>query len=289
MLIPLIPGGSGTRWRPVSKPIPSLFTAAGRLICKTLARLVPWAKTRGGHGDQPRAPAPPANEYARMHAALSPEPLAQYRPRGAVGRAGCCSSPRPGRPLVLPADHLVPDADAPERPACHRTGRAGISGHVRHPARPSRDRLRLYRWGEAIKEAMRTVASHREAHRRAMTRRTVLLEPGMFCFRADVFLRTSPLAHPTSTAVPGSAGRRLPADDRDRARDLWYDSGHLDRPCAGAARGRVPRPWPADVGSWKAVSELTTPDAQGNARNRRYRIAATATCRATPAWLPPWA
>jgi mannose-1-phosphate guanylyltransferase/mannose-6-phosphate isomerase len=291
MLIPLIlSGGSGTRLWPVSReayPKPFIKLADGRsLLQKTLDRLAPLGElvevitvtnreqffaTR----DEYRAAELPLRHFFVL------EPLARNTaPAVAVGALAALSRHGPDVILlVLPADHLVADAEGfahsvrqaetlAERghlvtfgikPSYPETGFGYIE---RGDALADSEGFRVVRFTEkpSLETAQAMLASGR-----------YYWNAGMFCFRADAFLEELAILAPDIRAGAGQCWEAIAQKD-DHVHlseeifrtipDISVDYAVMEKSDKVAV---VPATFDwSDVGSWKAVSELTPSDQAGN-------------------------
>jgi len=291
MLIPLIlSGGSGTRLWPVSReayPKPFIKLPDGQsLLQKTLGRLAPLGDTaevitvtNREHLFATR------DEYTRMGGGASHffvlEPLARNTaPAVAVGALAAVARHGPDVILlVLPADHLVPDAEAFTQSVRHAIELAeqgllvtfGIAPTYPETGFGYIERGDAIKGSEGYRVARFTEKPSLETARSMIESGRYYWNSGMFCFRAGVFLE--------------DLARLAPEIDRG-ARQCWEaieakgDHVHLSEEIFGkipdisidyavmeksARVAVVPSTFAwSDVGSWKAVSELTAPDAQGN-------------------------
>jgi len=291
MLIPLIlSGGSGTRLWPVSReayPKPFIKLPDGRsLLQKTLDRLVPLGDTAEvvtvtnrehffATRDEYRGSKLTCGHFFVL------EPCARNTgPAVAVGASAIAA--RHGQDaimLVLPADHLVPDAEAFS--ACVRQAEAlAAQGHLvtfgiapTYPETgfgyvergdPIADGAgyRAVRFTEkpSVKTAQNMIQSGR-----------YYWNSGMFCFRAGVFLeelaRLAPEIHASAVqcweaVVPKEDHVHLSQEIFSKMPDISIDYAVMEKSARVAV---VPATFAwSDVGSWKAVSELTPADRNGN-------------------------
>jgi len=291
MLIPLIlSGGSGTRLWPVSReayPKPFIKMPDGRsLLQKTLDRLQALGDltevvtvTNREHFFATRDEYNGAGHDFRHFFVL--EPCARNTaPAVAVGVLAIAA--RHGAEavvLVLPADHLVPDAEAFAKsegkaealaedgnlvtfgiaPAYPETGFGYIE---RGAAIEGSDGYRVARFTEkpSLEAAQQMIASGR-----------YYWNSGMFCFRAGTFLQElARLAPEIYTGAAQCWDAIAPKEDHvhlsqeifSKIPDISIDYAVMEKSDRVAV---VPASfgW-SDVGSWKAVSELTAADKSGN-------------------------
>jgi len=291
MLIPLIlSGGSGTRLWPVSReayPKPFIKLPDGQsLLQKTLVRLAPLGETaevitvtNREHLFATR------DEYARLDGKhrhfFVLEPLARNTaPAVAVGAlAAAARHGSDATLLVLPADHLVPDAEAFARSVQQAIALAE-QGHLVtfgiQPTYPETGFGYIER-GEAIKGsagyrvARFTEKPNQETARGMLESGRYYWNSGMFCFRADVFLEDLARLAPEIDRGARQCWEAIEAKDDHvhlsqeifgRIPDISIDYAVMEKSERVAV---VPSTFAwNDVGSWKAVSELTPPDDQGN-------------------------
>ena len=290
-LIPLIlSGGSGTRLWPVSReayPKPFIKLPDGRsLLHKTLERLTPLegigeviTVTNREHFYATR------DEYRGSSLQCSHffvlEPCARNTaPAVAVGALAAAA--RHGGDallLVLPADHLVPDAQAfadSARQALLLAEQGELVTFGIHPAYPETGFGYLER-GEAIagtagfRVARFTEKPSMEAAQRMLDSGRYYWNSGMFCFRAMAFLdelaRLAPEIHAGAVqcweaVAPSGDHTHLSQEIFSRIPDISVDYAVMEKSARVAV---VPASFAwSDVGSWKAVSELTPADADGN-------------------------
>ncbi len=290
MLIPLIlSGGSGTRLWPVSReayPKPFIKLADGRsLLQKTLDRLVPLGDleevvtvTNREHFFATRDEYNLSALNSRHFFVL--EPCARNTaPAVAVGvLAAAARHGGDAVVLVLPADHLVADAEAFAACARHAE-RLAEQGHLVTfgvpPVYPETGFGYIER-GEALDGGSYRVERFTEKPTletaEAMIRSgRFYWNSGMFCFRADAFL--SQLSQLAPEIHAGAVQCWDGCDDKDdhvhlsqelfgKIPDISVDYAVMERSDRVAV---VPATFAwSDVGSWKAVSELTPPDQSGN-------------------------
>ena len=290
MLIPLIlSGGSGTRLWPVSReayPKPFIKLPDGRsLLQKTVERLQPLGKiveaitvTNREHFFATR------DEYRRAELACRHffvlEPCARNTaPAVAVGALAAVA--RHGSEvvlLVLPADHLVPDAEAFARSvqtAMKLTDQGMLVTFGIQPTYPETGFGYIERGdpidGGGFSVARFTEKPSPEGAQRMIESGRCYWNSGMFCFRAGAFLDELALYAPEVFAGAKRCWEAIIAQD-DHAHlsqeifehipDISIDYAVMER-SARVAMVPAAFAW-SDVGSWKAVSELTPPDAEGN-------------------------
>jgi mannose-1-phosphate guanylyltransferase/mannose-6-phosphate isomerase len=297
MLIPLIlSGGSGTRLWPVSReayPKPFIKLPDGRsLLQKTLDRLLPLGNvpevvtvTNREHFFATR------DEYRGSGLACDHffvlEPCARNTaPAVAVGVLAIAA--RHGADatvLVLPADHLVPDAEA-FATCAHQAEQLAEQGHLVTfgvpPVYPETGFGYIER-GEALDPSGYRVQRFTEKPSLETAQEMIQAgrfywNSGMFCFRADVFLQELARLAPEIYAGAVQCWDAIAAKDDHvhlsqeifgRIPDISVDYAVMERSDRVAV---VPATFAwSDVGSWKAVSELTPPDQSGN-RNQGEAI-----------------
>jgi mannose-1-phosphate guanylyltransferase/mannose-6-phosphate isomerase len=290
MLIPLIlSGGSGTRLWPVSReayPKPFIRLPDGRsLLRKTVDRLVAVGEisevvtvTNREHFFATRA------EYGGSELACSHffvlEPCARNT-APAVAAGAMAIAARHGKDatvLVLPADHLVPDAEA--FAACaHRAAQLADQGYLVTfgvpPAYPETGFGYIER-GEALDQEGYRVARFTEKPPLETAQEMIesgrfYWNSGMFCFRVGVFLaeltRLAPEIHAGAAQCWDAlvaVGDHVHLSEAlfSRIPDISVDYAVMERSdCVAVMPATFA--W-SDVGSWKAVSELTQRDAAGN-------------------------
>jgi mannose-1-phosphate guanylyltransferase/mannose-6-phosphate isomerase len=291
MLIPLIlSGGSGTRLWPVSReayPKPFIKLPDGRsLLQKTVDRLRPLGDipevvtvTNREHFFATRDEYRAAGLDCRQFFVL--EPCARNT-AAAVAVGALAIAARHGADavmLVLPADHLVPDAEA--FAACARQaeqladqGLMVTFGIV--PTYPETGFGYIER-GDALEHrAGYQVARFTEKPSSAAAQEMIQSEryywnSGMFCFRAEVFLdelaRLAPGVHAGALQCWESIAAKddhvhLSQEIFSKIPDISVDYAVMEKSARVAV---VPATFAwSDVGSWKAVSDLRPPDKSGN-------------------------
>ncbi len=290
MLIPLIlSGGSGTRLWPVSReayPKPFIKLPDGRsLLQKTLDRLAPLGEvpevvtvTNREHFFATR------DEYRGGGLACGHffvlEPCARNTaPAVAVGALAIAA--RHGidaTALVLPADHLVPDAQAFAGCAQHAV-QLSDQGHLVTfgvaPSYPETGFGYIERGEPLGKNGYRverfTEKPSLDTARDMIQSGRFYWNSGMFCFRVGVFLeelaRVAPEVHAGAVQCWEAAETKgdhthLSPEIFGGMPDISVDYAVMERSDRVAV---VPATFAwSDVGSWKAVSELTPPDQSGN-------------------------
>ena len=291
MLIPLIlSGGSGTRLWPVSReayPKPFIKLPDGQsLLQKTLGRLAPLGElaevitvTNREHLFATR------DEYARMDGPRQHffvlEPVARNTaPAVAVGALAALA--RHGADvtlLVLPADNLVPDAEAFSHSVQQAVALAAQGNLVTFGIRPAYpetgfgyiERGDAIKGSEGCRVARFTEKPDAETARAMMESGRFYWNSGMFCFRADVFLEELAALAPEIDRGARQCWEAITAQD-DHVHlsqevfgtipDISIDYAVMEKSSRVAV---IPSTFAwSDVGSWKAVSELTAPDGQGN-------------------------
>jgi mannose-1-phosphate guanylyltransferase/mannose-6-phosphate isomerase len=290
MLIPLIlSGGSGTRLWPVSReayPKPFIKLPDGRsLLQKTLERLQPLGEiaetitvTNREHFFATR------DEYRRAELACPHffvlEPCARNTaPAVAVGALAAVARHGPEVTLlVLPADHLVPDAQAFARSvqaAVAMAERGQLVTFGIPPTYPETGFGYIER-GDPIEGGGFSVARFTEKPSLDDARSMIesgryYWNSGMFCFRAGAFLDELALHAPEVLAGARQCWEAIAAQEDhahlsqeifERIPDISIDYAVMEKSARVAV---VPAAFAwSDIGSWKAVSELTAPDGQGN-------------------------
>jgi mannose-1-phosphate guanylyltransferase/mannose-6-phosphate isomerase len=290
MLIPLIlSGGSGTRLWPVSReayPKPFIKLPDGRsLLQKTLERLQPLGEiaeaitvTNREHFFATR------DEYRRAELACRHffvlEPCARNTaPAIAVGALAAVARHGPEVTLlVLPADHLVPDAKAFARSVQAAVALAEQGKLVTFGIQPTYPETGFgyIERGDPIDGGGFSVArftekpSLEDARSMAESGRHYW-NAGMFCFRASVLLDELALHAPEVLAGARQCWEAIVAQEDhahlsqeifERIPDISIDYAVMEK-SARVAMVPAAFAW-TDIGSWKAVSELTAPDGQGN-------------------------
>jgi mannose-1-phosphate guanylyltransferase/mannose-6-phosphate isomerase len=293
-LIPVIlSGGAGTRLWPVSRqayPKPFMTLADGQtLLAKTLLRALRVAT--------PGAPVLTVtgrdyyfltrDAYAdRAEAAGRPLPFL-LEPVGrntapAVLAAALLLQARHGDAatlLVLPADHLIRDLDAFAQ-AVEQASALAAAGHLVtfgiHPTEPETGFGYIQR-GAPLAEGGFAVRAFVEKPELARARAYVdsgeyYWNSGMFCFRAGTLVAAAARHAPdllagaraclAALADDGRAALELPVDAFGALPDISIDYAIMEKADRVAVvPGRFD--W-SDIGSWKAISEMDTPDAAGN-------------------------
>ncbi len=290
MLIPVIlSGGAGSRLWPVSRealPKPFIRLADGRsLLQKSLERAaaIPGATafvtvTNRDYYFLTR------DEYAELGIAGDYSYLLEPRGRNtapAIAMAALHALSRHGRDaelLVLPADHLVDDlaafASAVEKARLLAQRGSLVTFGVK-PDRPETG-YGYIECGERLAEWCYRVARFVEKPPleqavRFLAAQRFLWNSGMFCFRADAFLgalaRCAPELERASRecwAATRSDGARIDFDEQtfERLSDISVDYAVMERhDDVAVVEARFG--W-NDIGSWKALGDLTPADAQGN-------------------------
>jgi mannose-1-phosphate guanylyltransferase/mannose-6-phosphate isomerase len=291
MLIPLIlSGGSGTRLWPVSReayPKPFIKLPDGQsLLQKTLSRL------------QPLGPAPEVitvtnrehffatrDEFRRAAVEVPHffvlEPCARNTaPAVAVGAiAAIARHGSAAMLLVLPADHLVPDADAfgrSVRAAQALAEQGALATFGIQPAYPETgfgyiERGEAIAGSEGYRVARFTEKPSLETARSMLESGRFYWNSGMFCFKAQAFLdelaELAPEIHAGArqcweTLAPKGDHAHLSQEIFARIPDISIDYAVMEKSRRVAV---VPASFQwSDVGSWKAVSDLVQPDKDGN-------------------------
>jgi mannose-1-phosphate guanylyltransferase/mannose-6-phosphate isomerase len=290
-LIPVIlSGGSGTRLWPVSReayPKPFIKVADGRsLLQKTLDRLDPLGAlpeiitvTNREHFFATRDEYARSGSDARHFFVL--EPCARNT-AAAVAMGALAAVARHGPEvtlLVLPADHLVPDAEAfahcvREAETLAAQGRLvtfGVEPAYPEPGFGYIERGAAIAGGSGFGVARFTEKPSVEAAREMIASARYFWNSGMFCFRADALLdelaQLAPEVHAGAVQCWDSIATRedhvhLSQELFERIPDISIDYAVMEKSSRVAL---VPAQFAwNDVGSWKAVSELTAPDSAGN-------------------------
>jgi mannose-1-phosphate guanylyltransferase/mannose-6-phosphate isomerase len=291
MLIPLIlSGGSGTRLWPVSReayPKPFIKLPDGQsLLQKTLSRLQPLGPlpevitvTNREHFFATR------DEYRRSGLEVPHffvlEPCARNTaPAVAIGAmAAIARHGADAMLLVLPADHLVPDADAFARSvqAARTLAEEGALATFGIPPAYPETGFGYIERGEPIagtegyRVARFTEKPSLETARSMLESGRFYWNSGMFCFNAQVLLDELAELAPDIHAGARQCGEMLaPKDDHahlsqeifSRIPDISIDYAVMEKSRRVAV---VPASFQwSDVGSWKAVSDLVAPDKDGN-------------------------
>ena len=291
MLIPVIlSGGSGTRLWPVSReayPKPFIKLPDGRsLLQKTLDRLQPLGDvaevitvTNREHFFATR------DEYSRSGAAGNHffvlEPCARNTAAAvAVGALAAMTRHGPeATVLVLPADHLVPDAQGFAESVRQAEPLAAQGKLVTFGIPPSYPETGFgyVERGAPIEDshgyavARFTEKPSLEAARAMIEAGRYYWNSGMFCFRADVFLAELAQLAPDVNAgaiqcwesiAPKGDHAHLSQEIFARIPDISIDYAVMEKSSRVVV---VPAAFEwSDVGSWKAVSELTPADRNGN-------------------------
>ncbi|MBU6199801.1 MAG: mannose-1-phosphate guanylyltransferase/mannose-6-phosphate isomerase [Xanthomonadaceae bacterium] len=306
LLVPVIlSGGAGTRLWPVSRsayPKPFMRMADGQsLLYKTLDRALRVA------GDGPVLTVTgrdyyflTRDEYAR-HPASNPqrqpfllEPVGRNT-APAIGLAAMYTMEHLGAEatlLVLPADHLIRDADA-FAAAARRAQTLAQDGFLVtfgiKPAAPETG-FGYIRMGAARAQGGREIAAFVEKPDRATAEKYLASgdyawNSGMFCFRADALLEAMQATCPdvldaVRACYADVRGRESPVEFAKDAfaalPDISIDYAVMER---AARRAVVPASFDwSDIGSWKAVSEIESGNAPDAAGNRVQGMAVTIDC-----------
>jgi mannose-1-phosphate guanylyltransferase/mannose-6-phosphate isomerase len=291
MLIPLIlSGGSGTRLWPVSReayPKPFIKLPDGRsLLQKTLSRLEPLGDlaevitvTNREHYFVTRDEYAAAKLPFRHFFVLEPLPR-NTAPALALGALAALSRHGPEVTLlVLPADHLISDVEGfgrSVREAIHLVEQGYLVTFGIKPAYPETGFGYIER-GDPVagttgfKVARFTEKPSLPAAQAMLASGRYYWNSGMFCFKARAFLDELATLTPAVHAGAVQCWEAIaPKDDHVHLSeeifrtipDISVDYAVMEKSTRVAV---VPAgfDW-SDVGSWKAVSELVAPDAQGN-------------------------
>jgi mannose-1-phosphate guanylyltransferase/mannose-6-phosphate isomerase len=291
MLVPLIlSGGSGTRLWPVSReayPKPFIRLPDGRsLLQKTLDRLLPLGETNEvitvtnrehffATRDEYRGCPLGCNHFFVL------EPCARNTaPAVAMGAQAALHRHGPDAVLlVLPADHLVSDADAFAASVAQARTLAEGDSLVTFGIAPTYpetgfgyiERGDALGGGSGFRVARFTEKPSQEAAQAMIQSGRYYWNSGMFCFRAAVFLEE--LAHLAPQVYEGAVQCwQAVAAEADHVHlsqdafagipDISIDYAVMEKSSRVAV---VPAKFPwSDIGSWKAVSQLTPPDREGN-------------------------
>jgi mannose-1-phosphate guanylyltransferase / mannose-6-phosphate isomerase len=291
MLIPLIlSGGSGTRLWPVSReayPKPFIKLPDGQsLLQKTLGRLQSIGElgevititnrehffpTRDEYG---RAGVDCRHFFVLEPCARNTAPAVALGALAAIARHGTDVTL-----LVLPADHLVPDAGAFARSVLDARALAERGGLVTFGVTPTYPETGFgyIERGAAIEDsrgyrvARFTEKPTLEAARAMIESGRYYWNSGMFCFRAQAFLdelgRHAAEIHSGArqcweAVSPNGDHAHLSQEIFARIPDISIDYAVMEKSDRVAV---VPAEFEwSDVGSWKAVSELVAPDQDGN-------------------------
>jgi mannose-1-phosphate guanylyltransferase / mannose-6-phosphate isomerase len=291
MLIPLIlSGGSGTRLWPVSReahPKPFIKLADGRsLLQKTIDRLAPLEDipeiitvTNRDHFFATR------DEYAAGGSAYPQffvlEPCARNT-APAVAAGALTALARHGQEatlLVLPADHLVEDAEAfaaTVREAIQLAMSNALVTFGIRPAYPETgfgyiERGEALSGGGGFQVARFTEKPSAEVAASMVESGRFLWNSGMFCFRAVTFLdelgRHAPdildgVKRCWEATVIKDDRADLPQELFAAVPDISIDYAVMEKSPRVAV---VPAAFAwSDIGSWRAVSDLVAPDPSGN-------------------------
>lgn len=291
MLIPLVlSGGSGTRLWPVSReayPKPFIKLQDGQsLLQKTIDRLcdVPGITdiltvTNQEHFFITRDEYSSAQISAKHFFVL--EPCARNT-APALALGALCAQARYGNEcllLVLPADHLVHDTQA-FAAAVAKARDLATAGYLVtfgiSPTRPEtgfgyieRGEPLLNGQGNAVVRF--TEKPNEETAREMVASGKYLWNAGMFCFRADVFLKELEAATP-AVLIGARACWDAAQSKADHVKldfTLFSELPDISVDYAVMEKSRRVAIVPAgfdwsDVGSWTAISELTPADAAGN-------------------------
>jgi len=280
----LMSGGSGTRLWPVSRTArPKQFHSLGSartLIQETALRVSgemfgpPVVVCAAGHADIARAQ---LVEVGITPALLILEPVARNTAACAVAAAQALAQDPQALLLLLPADNHV--LDLPAFRAAVEAGRAAaLAGKlVVFGLKPTRAETGYgYIQAASAQGAVREVASFREKPDQA-TADLFVADPayswnaGMFLFRADAFLAEARrLAPEVAAKAEAAVAEATPAGDVLPLGPSFADAPSISIDYAvmekteHAMVAPVDMGW-SDVGAWRAIWELSSPDADGNA------------------------
>ena len=293
MLIPVIlSGGSGTRLWPVSREaFPKPFMKLGgdlSLLQRTLSRCLPLAEGRLGIVTNREYLFKTREEIDALPAARGVTCTQLLEPAGrntapaiAIAALWAAQVSPEATLLVLPADHLIPD-EAAFQAAARAAARIAADGSLVlfgiRPTAPETgfgyieagdpmaggDALRVRRFVEKP-DATRAVGFLQAGN--------FLWNSGMFCFRASAILAAleahapDVLAQARTAWDASQAGATPERVTLDAARFGACRDVSIDYAVMEKAEHVLVLPstfgW-SDIGSWKAVAEQFTPDADGN-------------------------
>ncbi len=293
MLIPVVlSGGAGTRLWPVSReafPKPFMkLGGASSLLQRTLERALPLA-------DGGRAAIVTNREYffktreeidgcagaRNVRVTQLLEPVGRNTAPAVALAALWASAIDPDAVLlVLPADHLIPDADAFREVARRAAGLAATGSIVLFGIRPSAPETGFgyIEMGDVLGAEARAVRRFVEKPDAALAVQFLagggfVWNSGMFCFRAQTILDAMQAHAAELLAAARAAWEASRADATDQKLAIAEKPFaacpeiSIDYAVMEKADGVVVLPaafhW-SDIGSWKAVSEELEPDADGN-------------------------
>lgn len=294
MLIPVIlSGGSGTRLWPVSREsFPKPFMKLGgefSLLQQTLRRALPLAELK-------RAAIVTNHEYAfksreeveRLPASRSCQVTHLLEPMGrntapaiAIAALWAMEQAADATLLVLPADHLIPD-EAQFQAAARSAAKAAANGAMVLfgilPTIPETG-FGYIETGEVVgdddaRKVLRFVEKpNAERALQFLSAGNFVWNSGMFCFRADAFLRTMAEHAPEVLELTKTAWQATPHHDNvdkvaiDSKSFAKCPNISIDYAVMERAQNVLVMPtsfhW-SDIGSWKAVAEQLEADASGN-------------------------
>ncbi len=293
MLIPVVlSGGAGTRLWPVSReafPKPFMkLGGASSLLQRTLERALPLA-------DGGRAAIVTNREYffktreeidgcaatrgVRITQLL--EPVGRNTaPAVALAALWALSVDADAVLLVLPADHLIPDADAFRKVARQAAELAAAGSIVLFGIRPSAPETGFgyIEMGDELPgdaRAVRRFVEKPDAARAVqfLASGGFVWNSGMFCFRAQAIVAAMQAHAPDLLASAQAAWQASRAAETDEKLAIAHapfaacPEISIDYAVMEKADGVVVLPasfhW-SDIGSWTAVSEQLEPDADGN-------------------------
>lgn len=302
-LVPVIlSGGAGTRLWPVSRsayPKPFMRMADGQsLLYKTLDRALRVA----GSGPVLTVTGRDyyfltRDEYARHPSADAQRLPFLLEPMGrntapAIALAAMHTMEHCGADaalLVLPADHLIGDADAFTADAQRAQALAQDGWLVTFGIKPAAPETGFgyIRMGADLARGGREIAAFVEKPDRATAEKYLasgdyVWNSGMFCFRTDALLESMRATCPDVLAAARACyaaahGRASPVEfDKDAFAalpDISIDYAVMER---AARRAVVPASFDwSDIGSWKAISEIESGNAPDAAGNRVQGMAVT--------------
>jgi mannose-1-phosphate guanylyltransferase / mannose-6-phosphate isomerase len=291
MLIPVIlSGGAGTRLWPVSRQaFPKPFMAlhdGDTLLGKTLRRAIAVANpgavytvTNRDHYFLTRDAYAGLIDANRTHYLLEPEgrntaPALILAALSAADKYGPAT-----QLLALPADHLIRDLEGFKSAVQRASSLAERKYIVTFGIQPTHPETGFgyIETGDVIDNAGDLVARFVEKPDLATAEKYLasgkfVWNSGMFCFRADALLETAQQTAPELLAqceacyaqakLQTTEPMHFPLEAFRAIQDISFDYAVMER----APRRAVVKAtfdW-NDIGSWKSLSELSTPDGAGN-------------------------